>query len=38
MEINTLIGELFLDISKNADKNSEQYKEFLGELTKIANL
>lgn len=38
MEINTLIGELFLNISKNADKNSEQYKEFLGELTKIANL
>lgn len=38
MEINALIGELFLNISKNADKNSEQYKEFLGELTKIANL
>ncbi len=28
MEINALIGELFLNISKNADKNSEQYKEF----------
>lgn len=37
MEINTLIGELFLNISKNADKNSKQYKEFLEELIKITN-